>query len=478
MVAQKSMKNIFTLFVYCFVVFCFALNSTNIYANADKGDLSLEERSSQKNLTPKFRTWETDAGVRVIIYEIKSIPLIDLAIDIDAGSRWDPKGLEGLSAMTESMIFKGTDAYNGQEEMSEQQIAEFIAKTALIKSSSNDRDKTSLRFRFLSDMEIRDSVLEFISRVLAFPEINNEILEREKNNTISRLEESLTKPQSIAIKSLWKSMYPDHPYGNSISSQSISSISEKDLMGFHQTFWTPERVTLSIVGNINFADAKNLANKIMGPLSKKSPVNSSSSSFQFQQLLPPVTLGGKIVKKISHPAAQSHIWMGLPVLARHETDHIFPMLVANHILGGSGFGSRLTKEIREERGLSYSVFSAFSLLKQKGPFFIGLQTGKENSDEAIEVMVNTVSEYIKNGPSEEELEIAKQGIVGGFALRLDSNSKILENLAQIVFYDLPLDYLDNWTLRIQAVTLDDVKKVLKERVDLNSSSLIVVGYKE
>ena len=154
------------------------------------------------------------------------------------------------------------------------------------------------------------------------------------------------------------------------------------------------------------------------------------------------------------------------------------MLVANHILGGSGFGSRLTKEIREERGLSYSVFSAFSLLKQKGPFFIGLQTGKENSDEAIEVMVNTVSEYIKNGPSEEELEIAKQGIIGGFALRLDSNSKILENLAQIVFYDLPLDYLDNWTLRIQAVTLDDVKKVLKERVDLNSSSLIVVGYKE
>ena len=222
----------------------------------------------------------------------------------------------------------------------------------------------------------------------------------------------------------------------------------------------------------------NLANKIMGPLSKKSPVNRSSSSFQFQQLLPPVTVGGKIVRKISHPAAQSHIWMGLPVLARHETDHIFPMLVANHILGGSGFGSRLTKEIREERGLSYSVFSAFSLLKQKGPFFIGLQTGKENSDEAIEVMVNTVNEYIKNGPSEEELEIAKQGIVGGFALRLDSNSKILENLAQIVFYDLPLDYLDNWTLRIQAVTLDDVKKVLKERVDLNSSSLIVVGYKE
>ena len=472
------MKKLPRLLFYCSIVFCFGINSISTYANALSSDFDLEKKYTKKNLTPKFRTWETEAGVRVVMYEIKSIPLIDLAIDVDAGSRWDPIGLEGLSAMTQSMIFKGTQAFGEQEELSEQETLEFIAKTALVKSSSNDRDKTSLRFRFLSDLEIRESVLQFISRVLAFPKFNTEILEREKNNTISRLEESLTKPQTVAIRNLWKSMYPDHPYGRSISSESISSLSEKDLMSFHQTFWTPNRVTLSIVGNISFSEAKKLADKITNPLSKKISTNGHFKSLEFQQLLPPVTFGGKTVKKISHPAAQSHIWMGLPVLARHETDHIFPMLVANHILGGSGFGSRLTKEIREDRGLSYSVFSAFSLLKQKGPFFVGLQTGKENSEKAIEVMVNTLSDFIKNGPSEEELETAKQGIVGGFALRLDSNSKILENLAQIVFYDLPLDYLDNWISRIQAVTLDDVKKVLKDRINLNKSSLIVVGFKE
>ncbi len=472
------MKKFLLLFFNIFVVFCFGLVSINSYANAPSIVTNLEKTSPKKNLTPKFRTWETDAGVRVVMYEINSIPLIDLAIDIDAGSRWDPKGLEGLSAMTQSMIFKGTSASSGKEEMSEQQTSEFIAKKALVKSSSNDRDKTSLRFRFLSDSEIREPVLDFIARVLAFPSFNTEILEREKNNTISRLEESLTKPQTVAIKNLWKSMYPDHPYGRSISSQSISSISEKDLMSFHQTFWTPSRTTLSIVGNISFTEAKKLANKVTEPLSNRISTTNLSTSLKFQQLLPPVTVGGKTVRKIFHPAAQSHIWMGLPVLARHETDHIFPMVVANHILGGSGFGSRLTKEIREDRGLSYSVFSAFSLLKQKGPFFVGLQTGKENSEEAIEVMLKTISDFIDNGPSQEELETAKQGIVGGFALRLDSNSKILENLAQIAFYDLPLDYLDNWTLRIQAVTLEDVKKVLKDRIDLNNSSLIVVGYKE
>ena len=127
--------------------------------------------------------------------------------------------------------------------------------------------------------------------------------------------------------------------------------------------------------------------------------------------------------------------------------------------------------------MSYSVFSAFSLLKQKGPFFVGLQTGKENSEEAIQLMTNTVSEFVDNGPTNQELETAKKGLIGGFALRLDSNAKILENLAQIVFYDLPLDYLDNWTLRIQAVTLEDVKKVLKEKINLENTSLVVVGYK-
>ncbi len=430
------------------------------------------------DITPKIRSWETDSGVRVVMYEIKSIPLIDLAIDIDSGSRWDPRGLEGLSAMTNSMVFKGTTGYKDEVEMTEEDISEFIAEKALIRSASTDRDKTSLRFRFLSDREIRQPITEFVSRVLAFPKFDKEIFDREKDNSISRLEDSLTKPQTIVTKNLWKTMYPEHPYGRSISSESLNSITVDKLESFHQTFWVPSRITLSIVGDIDFEDAKKLAIDITSPLSDKLFENESPISIEVPELLPAVSIGGKTVLKIPHPAAQSHIWMGLPILARHETDKIFPMFVANHILGGSGFGSRLTEEIREKRGLSYSVFSAFRLLKQKGPFFVGLQTGKKNSDEAINVMMRTVKEFIDNGPTDQELETAKKGLVGGFALRLDSNSKILENLAQIVFYNLPLDYLDNWTLRIRAVTLEDVKNVLKEKINLNNASLVVVGYKE
>ena len=437
-----------------------------------------EKELYSSSLAPKINSWETESGVKAMMFQVDSIPVIDIAIDIDAGSRWDPVGLEGLSSMTNSMIFKGLSKFKNEPHMTEEEILQFIAKMAMVKSSSNGKDRTSLRFRFLSDDEIRKPITKFIAHTLSFPEFNEDILEREKNFTISRLEESLTKPQSLATRNLWKLMYPDHPYGRSISVDSVRSITKNGLKSFHQTFWIPKRMTISIVGDIDINDAKKLVNGITESIPNESITNDFEHNIEFPLILPAVTKGGSSTKRISHPAGQSHIWIGLPILARHETDNIFPMLVANHILGGSGFGSRLTEEIREKRGLSYSVFSAFRLLKQEGPFFVALQTGKNNADVAIQVVSETLREFIKKGPTTFELENAKKGLIGGFALRLDSNFKLLENLSQIAFYDLPLDYLENWTLRVQAVTLADVKKVLIDKLDLNNLSLVVVGNKD
>ena len=178
---------------------------------------------------------------------------------------------------------------------------------------------------------------------------------------------------------------------------------------------------------------------------------------------------------IDHPAEQSHIWIGAPMLARHQIEDIFPFFVANYILGGSGFGSRLTTEVREKRGLSYSVFSGFSLLKQKGPFFIGLQTGKQNTTVALKVVQETLTDFVNNGPDEIELEKAKTGLIGGFALKLDSNKKALMNLSQIAYYGLPLDYLDNWVDRIASVTKEDVKRVLRTYFVSENMQTVIVG---
>lgn len=178
---------------------------------------------------------------------------------------------------------------------------------------------------------------------------------------------------------------------------------------------------------------------------------------------------------LAHPASQSHIWLGLPVLARSELEDYFPMLVANHILGGGGFTSRLTREVREKRGLSYSVFSALAPRAQSGPLLIGLQTQREKSAQALQVVRRTLEEFLAKGPTEDELVAAKKNLMGGFALRLDTNRKLLDTLSEIGFYRLPLNYLDQWTEAVAAVSAEDIQRVLQKRVTLERLSTVVVA---
>src|SRR5471032_831074 len=148
-------------------------------------------------------------------------------------------------------------------------------------------------------------------------------------------------------------------------------------------------------------------------------------------------------QRIPHPASQSHILIGAPGVTRGDPDY-FTLYVGNYILGGGGFVSRLMNEVHEKKGLAYSVYSYFMPLKQPGVFQIGLQTKKEQADEALQLARKTLADFIALGPTEKELLAAKQNIIGGFPLRIDSNRKILDYLSVIGFYDLPLSYLDDF----------------------------------
>jgi zinc protease len=139
-------------------------------------------------------------------------------------------------------------------------------------------------------------------------------------------------------------------------------------------------------------------------------------------------------------------------------------LVGNYTLGGGGFVSRLMKEVRDKRGYAYSVFSHFAPLKQTGPFQIGLQTKRSQANDAIKVAREVLDGFVKDGPTEEELTAAKANLTGSFPLRLDSNKKLLDNAAVIGFYGLPLDYLDQYQGRIQAVTVNDIKQAFSRHV--------------
>ena len=425
-----------------------------------------------------IKSWKTDSGSSVFFVNSQRLPMIDVMLDIDAGSRWDPSGLEGLASLVAGMLFKGH--YSDGKIVSEEEIGEFFVQNSIIRSVRTSRDKASISIRFLNEPEIIQKLGRFLQNVLSKPEFNESILARQKRRSLLALRESLTRPQQLALRNLWDKMYPDHPYGRGVTEQSLGNVSREELQTFFRKFWTPERMTFSVVGDIEERELESLLGNITNfrpkhSFSKFEERLEGQENFNYKKILPPVVFPLAETLMIDHPAEQSHIWIGAPMLARHQIEDIFPFFVANYILGGSGFGSRLTSEVREKRGLSYSVFSGFSLLKQKGPFFIGLQTGKQNTTVALKVVQETLTDFVNNGPDELELEKAKTGLIGGFALKLDSNKKVLMNLSQIAYYGLPLDYLDNWVDRIASVTKEDVKRVLKTYFVSENMQTVIVG---
>lgn len=419
----------------------------------------------------------TEHGSRLLSLDAPEIPIIDIAIEIDAGSRWDPLGKEGLASMTAAMAFRGLKAQAGRPSIDEASLGRVWADTAIERSGGVSQDRASLRFRLLSDLQIRHSAVEAIGRVLADPAFESDVFLREQARALAGLKEGLTRPQTLATRALWQAMYPNHAYGRHETEASLAALSVEDLSVFHQQFWRPERITIIIVGDIRQADALALSNALIAPLaSLMSNRQSEANPLTPPAVLPSVapTVKGAFIS-IEHPANQSHLWFGMPIIARHEINDFFPLLVANHILGGGGFTSRLTREVRENRGLSYSVFSAVSPLSQMGPFFIGLQTQRERAQEALEVVRLTVANFMREGPSQEEIDAAKKNLLGGFALRLDSNRKLLDNLAQIGFYRMPINYLDRWSDAVSLVTKEDIQSVLRQRFSIDRLSTVIVG---
>jgi zinc protease len=179
-------------------------------------------------------------------------------------------------------------------------------------------------------------------------------------------------------------------------------------------------------------------------------------------------------QRIAFDSAQAHVLRGQPGYKRSDPD-FFVMLVGNYILGGGGFVSRLTHEVRERRGLSYSVYSYFAPGLHAGAFTVGLQTRPDQADQALQVSREVLARFVADGPTEAELQAAKDNLIGGFALRLDSNRKLLDNVANIAWNKLALDYLDTWTQRVQAITVADIRSAFQRKLQPDKMVTVVLG---
>ena len=412
--------------------------------------------------TPNIQHWQSASGAKVLFVEDHNIPMLDVAVSFPAGSSFDTEALSGLAGLTHQML----DA--GSEGLTEDEVSRGMADIGAQFGGSFDQDMAGMSLRTLSNPEVRGNALGIMEAVLQRPMFADDILKREKVRLIAALKEAETKPDNIANKAFQKAVFGMHPYALPVSGkvESVEKIAVHDLRKFYSAHYGASNAVVAIMGDVTRGEAKAIAQQ----LTEKLPL----SVDRLDELpVEPARIKAS-EQRISHPASQSHILLGAPGMSRTDPDY-FSLYVGNYIFGGGGFVSRLMNEIREKKGLAYSVYSYFNPLKQAGAFQIGLQTKKEQADEALQLVHSTLAEFIAKGPTEEELLAAKQNIIGGFPLRIDSNRKILNYLSVIGFYDLPLTYLDEFADKVDEVSVDKIRDAFIRHIDPEAMATVIVG---
>ena len=403
----------------------------------------------------KIEHWIAPSGAKVYFVESHELPILDVQVDFLAGSAFDPAGKAGLASLTRSLL----DA--GAGDLDEEQIAGREVDLGVRLSGSGDMDRSGLSLRTLSSKTEQEGALELMRTLLRRPTFPERVLMRERARGIAALQEADTRPDSIAAKRFAAAIYPGHPYGVSPTVDSLVRISRDDLVAFHRDCYSARRAIVAIMGDVTRGEAESIAQR----LTEQLPAGTNEAA------LPEIKLAERQTIKVVHPATQSHVLIGLPASRRTDPDY-FPLLVGNYTLGGGGFVSRLMNEVREKRGYAYDVHSYFLPRLLDGPFEIGLQTRRGQADDALKVVDATLSGFLKTGPTEAELKAAKQNLIDGFALRVDSNAKILAYLSLIGFYGLPLTYMDDFQASVKAVTASQVRAAFARHV--NPAHLVTV----
>jgi len=409
---------------------------------------------------PAIQHWETAHGARVYFVPAPELPIVDVQLVFDGGSARDgAKG--GISQLTNTLLDDGAGDLDADE------LAERFEDIGAQFSTDAQRDMATVSLRSLGDEATLNTALDTLVTVLKSPTFPEDGLNRERNRMLTALRGEQQSPEAIAEKAFFKAVYGDHPYANEVlgTPESLATLTRADVVSFYRRYYVARNAVIAIVGDLDRAHAESTADRLAAALETGAPAPT----------LPPVPrLKSAKTLHIDHPSTQTHVLIGQPGMKRGDPDY-FALYVGNHVLGGSGLVSRISDEIREKRGLAYSAYSYFFPMHEAGPFMMGLQTRTEKTEEAIVLLRKTLQKYIDEGPTAAELKASKQNITGGFPLRLDSNAKIIGNLAVIGFYGLPLDYLDTFNRHVEAVSVKDIRDAFRRRIDPDDLVTVTVG---
>lgn len=412
--------------------------------------------------------WEQDNGAKVWLIQSPSLPMVDVNVMFDAGERRVPADKAGLAQATAELLVLGSKASKTAPARNEEQLEDAWADLGASFSAAAGNDSLTFSLRSLTEPQILNAAAALAGQQIAHPSWPTHIWQRERQRWIAGLEQSRTRPGAVASEAFAQAVYGSHPYGHITTAATLNNISVKDMQNFYGQWIQPCQAYVTIVGDVNRTQANTLVQTLLADLPSSPSCPQPPSVAEVE----PLEKANEI--SITLPTEQTTILIGQPGIKRDDPDFM-AMLVGNHILGGGGFTSRLMNEVREKRGLVYGVSSNFMPARHAGAFSISLQTRNAQAQQALELSREVLANFIQNGPTDEELKAAKDNLIGGFALRLDSNAKLLGNLSNIAWNHLPENYLDTWTDKVNALTKEDIRRAMAKHINPNKLVTVIVG---
>lgn len=409
--------------------------------------------------SPAIEHWTGGSGARVYYLHAPELPMVDVQLIFDAGSVRDAD-LPGLANMTRIMLAQGTVVRDADA------VAEGFDSLGARFGGGVGRDSAQVSLRSLSAPEYLQPAIALLAEILSAPRFGEAELERERSRLLAALDQSEQRPGPVAGRRFYEAVYGDHPYAHDPEGRraSLQAIQREDLAAFHQRFYVGSNVVVAVVGDLGRDRVRVLVDELLADLPAGEPAPAP----------PAVTPGGGELLEVAFPSSQTHILVGGLGMQRGDPDY-FALYLGNHILGGSGLVSRLSEEVRQKRGLAYSTGSYFVPLRREGVFVMSTQTRNDQAGAARQLMEQTLRRFVIEGPTEEEVRDAKQNLIGGFPLRIDSNRKLAGYLGVIGFYDLPLSYLDDFPAAIEQVSREDIVAAFRRRLDPDALVAVEVG---
>jgi zinc protease len=411
--------------------------------------------------------WTHASGAQVYLVQSPGIAMVDVLLDFDAGERRSPAGKTGLAGLMASATRNGVKAAPGQSALDENALGEAWADLGASFSANASKDRLTFALRSLSYPEVLAQASALAARQLGEPAFPDKLWQRDRPKMIASIKEANTRPATVAGRAFAAAVYGDHAYGRDTTEADLRNIGSADMQALHAQAVRACYARISLVGAVNRAQADALVTTLLSRLPQ-----GSCAALPAVSEVQPLTAASE--QRIAFESAQAHVLVGQPGVKRSSPDH-FALLVGNHVLGGGGFTARLTEEVREKRGLTYGISSSFAPGLHAGAFTISLQTRPDQAQQALDILRAELQRFVAEGPSERELQAAKDNLIGGFALRIDTNRKLLDNVAGIAWNGLALDYLDTWTAQVQRVTTLDIRQAFARALQPQTMATVVLG---